>query len=78
MGDCPDQDRVTTSCTVYSSSFKDYATTQGAHILYMYEFFLKHDMLSSASGDMPPAATFSSDSSPHAVAGGRPGRPQIN
>ena len=50
------------SNSIFSSRFKDF--TQGnAVLLYMYELFLRFDLLASAGGDMPAGTEHSSDAS---------------
>ena len=52
---------MATSNSVFSSNFKDF-TIGNVPLLYMYELFLKHDLLESAGGDMPPGSEHSSTS----------------
>lgn len=61
MGDCPDEDKALSSLGVYSSTFRDYVKGKPV-LLYMYDLFLKYDLLESSAGYMPAGTEHSSDS----------------
>lgn len=69
MGDCPDDEKTKNSLSIFSSNFKDYCNGKPI-LLYMYELFMRYELLESAAGDMPEGTGHSSTS--HRPVAGRP------
>ena len=70
MGDCPLEERVKTSNTVFSSKFRDYISGGDSVLLYWYQLYLEHDLMESAACDMPEhTGSSSSAATPRSASG---------